>query len=100
MDYNCDRIVHLGTCHAKVLLVKCSVYRCHTDELSESLAIDSLAGNRTGLVATAGFLIIHEDELKRLKVGFKALDRAPLASNEPLKVKVVMLTHVTKDYSL
>lgn len=35
----------------------------------------------------SGFLIIHEDELKGLKPGFKALSRAPLASNEPSEVK-------------
>lgn len=62
--------------------------------------IDLLAGNRTGHFAIVGFLIIHEDELKRLKPGFKALSRAPLASNEPLKFKFAMLTHVTQDYVL
>lgn len=59
-----------------------------------------LAENRTGHFAIMGFVIIHEDELKRLKPGFKTLSRAPLASNEPLKVKVAMFTHVAKDYVL
>lgn len=97
VDYNCDPFVQLEMCHAELLLVKCSVYWCHANELSESLAIDSLAGNRTRHRAIVGFLIIHEDELKRLKPGFKALSRPPLASDEPWKVKVAMLTRVTKD---
>lgn len=71
-----------------------------TDELRLSLAIDSLAGHRTGHFSIVCILIIHEDELKKIKPGFKALPRAPRASNKPLKVNVSVLAHLTRDYVL